>query len=282
MNKSFTFFDRSFGHVTVDDVDKDGRVYNRFMEESERFVMNLPIDEFDEEEEERSNKFGNRNNAKQHYYYLMCYLYRKILDSGYSLSDLMEPKDMNQYIVARTYFNNLLEVMEMANPDEKEYNHHAYKWIINGEDFEEPLRIIENFNEPSYRIITLDGKHFGEYLKDNKLGITISGTLFKIHEEKLSLFYTFLNELYSLRNQYKKKMYTFDKGSFERAEYNRRQLTTKVIMNSTYGLLGMSSFRYSNKWLAKSITVSGRLALKTAQFYAEKYINAVFDSAARI
>lgn len=275
MDKIFTFFDRSFGHYTIEDIDKDNRIYGRFMEESERFVENLPVDEFDDEEKERNNKFKNRNNSKQYFYYLMSYLYRKILETGFSLSDLMEPKNLKQYITTRIYFNNLIEIMEMVNPDEKEYNHHAYKWIINNEDFEENLRIIENFNEPRYRIINLNGKYFREYLLDNKIGITISGTLFKIHEEKLSLFYKFLNDLYTLRKQYKNEMYKYEKGSFERAEFNRRQLTTKVIMNSTYGLLGMSSFRYSNKWLAKSITVSGRVALKTAQYYAEKYLDTI-------
>jgi DNA polymerase elongation subunit (family B) len=78
--------------------------------------------------------------------------------------------------------------------------------------------------------------------------------------------------MYSLRKQYKKQRDEFDKLSDDYKIYDRRQFTMKVLMNSTYGLFGMSSYRYSNKWLAKSITTQGRLALKTAQFFADLYL----------
>ena len=222
--------------------------------------------------EEKENHFKNKNEAKQYYYYITSYLYKKILASGFTLEELSNPSNIEQYVISRTYFNNLIETMEMINPFDKEYNDLAYKYIINQEDLTNQIRIIENYSNPNYKIITIDGKDFPDYLKENNLGVTISGTLFKTHENELSIFYNFLNELYTLRNQYKKQMYEYPKGSAEFNEFNRRQSTTKVIMNSTYGLLGMSTFRYSNKWLAKTITTSGRLALKTAQFYAEKYL----------
>ena len=162
--------------------------------------------------------------------------------------------------------------MEICNPAEKEYNLLAYDYIINQNELNREIKIIENYNEPSYKIVSINGLDLKKYLDKNNLGITISGTLFKRHNNELSLFYNFLNELYSLRKKYKKEMFNYSVNSPEYNEYNRRQLTTKVIMNSTYGLLGMSSFRYSNKWLAKTITSSGRISLKTAQYFAEKYL----------
>lgn len=265
-NKTFAFFNKTFGKYDT----PPENAYLAFWEFSEKFVENLAAGE--EDTEEKENNFKNKNDAKQYYYYIVSYLYKKILASGYTLEELSNPKTVEQYVVSRTYFNNLIEAMETINPSDKEYNDLAYKYIINQEELSGPIRIIENYSNPNYRIITINGKDFPDYLKENKLGVTISGTLFKTHENELSIFYDFLNELYTLRNQYKKQMYTFPKGSAGFNEFNRRQSTTKVIMNSTYGLLGMSTFRYSNKWLAKTITTSGRLALKTAQFYAEKYL----------
>ena len=196
---------------------------------------------------------------------------------NHQIQELMNPENINQYTVSRVYLNNLLELLEICNPAEKEYNLLAYEYIINSNDLTGKIKIIENYNEPSYRIVEIDGSDLTQYLKEKQIGVTISGTLFKTHETELSIFYDFLNELYSLRKHYKKQMYNYVENSPEFNEFNRRQLTTKVIMNSTYGLLGMSSFRYSNKWLAKTITTSGRISLKTAQYFAEKYLDLNFS-----
>lgn len=272
LDNYFKFFDKYCGTNIYQNNAFMEKLSIRCFEEAERFVENLKEDEFDEDEELRDNKFKNKNEAKQQYYYMMIYLFDKILSSGLSLNDLMCPKNINQYVISRVYFNNLLELMEICNPAEKEYNLLAYDYIINQNELNREIKIIENYNEPSYKIVSINGLDLKKYLDKNNLGITISGTLFKRHNNELSLFYNFLNELYSLRKKYKKEMFNYSVNSPEYNEYNRRQLTTKVIMNSTYGLLGMSSFRYSNKWLAKTITSSGRISLKTAQYFAEKYL----------
>ncbi len=44
-------------------------------------------------------------------------------------------------------------------------------------------------------------------------------------------------------------------------------------MNINDGLTGMAGFRFSNKWLAKSTTISGRLALKVSQICGELYLD---------
>ena len=44
-------------------------------------------------------------------------------------------------------------------------------------------------------------------------------------------------------------------------------------MNTSYGLYGQSTFRYSNNWLAKTITTQGRLTLKISQQVAENYLS---------
>jgi hypothetical protein len=37
--------------------------------------------------------------------------------------------------------------------------------------------------------------------------------------------------------------------------------------------MGQSTFRYSDKWVAKTITVNGRLTLKISQICGEMFLN---------
>lgn len=238
------------------------------------FVKKDKIDKdngiLEENREGRSLKFANANEAIQKYFYIMMYLIQQCYNTGMKLEEFFHPQNLQQYIYSRVYFNNLIELFEMTNPKEREYNQAAYDYIINNSNNYD-LYIIENFNNPTYQIVKVDKNCLSDYLKNKKIGMTMSGTLFKVHDLELSIFYNFLNELYTLRKQYKKQMFEA-KDPNVAVEFNRKQITTKVIMNSTYGLMGMSSFRFSNIWLAKSITSSGRLALKEAQYFADKYI----------
>ena len=238
-------------------------------------IMDLVEDRVEglEDDDNETDNFSNKNKIKQQFYYILSFLYKKLIESGFTLQELLDPQNLKQYIVTRKYLNNLLNALEVIHINQKEYNQIAYDYIVNKKDLGgETLYLIENYNDPNFRIIKLPGDQLPEYLSKNNFGLTLSGTIFKIHEKHLSLFYIFLKDLYKLRKHYKNEMYKHPADSFEFAEFNRRQLTTKVLMNSTYGLLGMSGFRFSNVWLARTITISGRLALKTAQYYAENYL----------
>lgn len=220
----------------------------------------------------------NKNKVKQEVYITLMYLFTQCLKSGYTVDELFNPSNIKQYLVLRTYFNSLLELIETMHPNEKEYNPQIYKYLVNNEELDEDLLIIENYNNPSMCFRVLPGKNLQEYLKDNKYGITLSGTIFKNHENIESLFAKILNELYALRKQYKAEMYKHPEGSFDYIEFNRRQLTTKVLMNTLYGILGLNSFRYSNKWLVKTITGQGRYTLKIAQYLCEMYLRTLKEN----
>ena len=81
------------------------------------------------------------------------------------------------------------------------------------------------------------------------------------------------SHLKDLRNQYEKKRDTFDEDSDEYAFFDMRQNAIKITSNTTYGLFGMGTFRFSNKQLAKAITTQGRLTLKVAQIISDLYLN---------
>ena len=57
---------------------------------------------------------------------------------------------------------------------------------------------------------------------------------------------------------------------------NKNQNVFKRVMNTCYGLYGMSGFRYSDNWLARSITNNSLHALKIAMFKAEEYLTELY------
>jgi DNA polymerase elongation subunit (family B) len=75
-----------------------------------------------------------------------------------------------------------------------------------------------------------------------------------------------------MRKQYIAERDKHPKDSDEYNFYNARQMSTKIAMNSSYGLFGQATYRYSNNWLAKTITCQGRLTLKISQQVAESYL----------
>ena len=46
-------------------------------------------------------------------------------------------------------------------------------------------------------------------------------------------------------------------------------------MNTAYGLYGQSTFRYSNRWLAETVTLQGKMTLKIAQVFGENSLRAL-------
>lgn len=234
LEKSFKTFNSVFSHIEPNLISNNFKVsiYDRI----DKFVENIPSEPTEENDEDenkeasKSAKFANKNDAKQQLYYIFMYLTRQICRSGFTLDQLMNPSTLNEYVTSRTYFNSILELMENIHQDSREYNILAYDYLINQKDvFDHPIRIIENYNDPSYRIVSIPGDKLKDYLQEHKLGLTLTGALFKVHDEELSVFYKFLKDLYQLRKSYKEKRDTFDENSFDYGEFNRRQLAVKVI-----------------------------------------------------
>ena len=62
--------------------------------------------------------------------------------------------------------------------------------------------------------------------------------------------------------------------SNDAARYNSMQMAQKILLNSLYGALGTSSFRYFDLNLASSVTISGRQAIK----WIERKLNELIDA----
>jgi len=78
-----------------------------------------------------------------------------------------------------------------------------------------------------------------------------------------------LEELTDLRNQYKRKMASYEEGSFMYMVYNFMQMAVKVCANSLYGLFGSVTSFITLIDLALAVTTIGRGMLLQTQYKSE-------------
>lgn len=219
----------------------------------------------------------NKGDYIQNCYIILAYLIKKIENHKKSLEQLFKQETLEDYMVLKRYFLPMIDLFDDIHPNSKEYNSFCHEYLVNDslpKDVNK-LYIIEDILKPSIKIISLPIKDFENYLKEKNLILALSGCLFTKHEEKKGLFIDFLKNLKDMRNQYEKQRDQFKKGSDEYNFFDMRQKAIKVTSNTTYGLFGQSTYRFSNKHLAKSITTQGRLSLKVAQIVAEMYLESL-------
>ena len=217
----------------------------------------------------------NKTEYLQYCYLIAGYLLKKVEICGKDLDQLFNPSSIEEYILLKRYFITLIDLFDDIHPNSKEYNSFCHDYLLNDEISKEfdYLYVIEDVLQPAINIKKIDIKSFADYLKEKNLMVTLSGCLFYRPEVKEGLFIEFLKNLKDLRNQYEKKRDTFDEDSDEYAFFDMRQNAIKITSNTTYGLFGMGTFRFSNKQLAKAITTQGRLTLKVAQIISDLYLN---------
>lgn len=216
----------------------------------------------------------NKGEYVQNYYLILAYLLKKISDSKRTIQQLFNQDTVEDYLILKRYLLPAIDLFDDIHPKSKEYNSFCNEYLINNSlptDIKQ-LFIIENILQPSLRVKQILTKDFEEYLRSNNLMLSLSGCLFVKHEVKKGLFIEFLKNLKELRNSYEAEMKKYSKDSVEYSFYNMRQKAVKVTMNTTYGLFGQSTYRFSNKHLAKAITTQGRLSLKATQLIADLYL----------
>jgi len=217
----------------------------------------------------------NKNDYKQYLYFMFMSLLDKLIITGKTFDEICKPSNMSDMILLKSYLIPLIDVVVEINKV-PEYNTFSYEYIINHVDkIGESIYIIQNENEPNCNVVNLPDGSMEKFLKDNQLSINLSGALFYRNDYKFGILNQFLKERLFMRKKYKDKRDEFKPGSDEYQFYDRRQLSCKVNINSSYGLTGMSSFLFSNKQLAASTTLSGRIALKCSQAIGEMYLKSI-------
>ena len=222
---------------------------------------------------------ANKNNAYQYTYYIAAYVMSKLINECKNFDSLSHPKEYKDYIMLKIYMLSLIRIMETIHSNIDECNSFAYDRFVNyGKKYKnQNIYILENYYATDLRINQINEKDFDDYLKEKNLSLTMSGGLFFNHEQKRGLFSNWLESMAGLRDEYKntRDKYQTERGysSTEAQYYDMLQGAVKVAMNTSYGLYGLTSFRYSNSYLASAITTQGRYMLKICQQISDMYID---------
>ncbi|MBC8427303.1 MAG: hypothetical protein H8D97_00280 [Proteobacteria bacterium] len=226
-----------------------------------------------------TGNFPKKAQSKIQWYYLANKLLKQLYDSKLSLKQIMSPTCDKSSILLIKYLIPFLDMWNNVHPDRKEYNYFVYDYIFDTKENTEKnypfVYIIKDINSPGQRIEKISFENALLFTKQYSL--TITGCCFDKHEDNLGLFTETLINLKRMRKEYKDNMFKYPKGSEKANFWNSRQLSTKVAMNSIYGIMGLKTFRYSNHNLAQAVTTSGRLANKLAQYLAEQHLKEKYN-----
>tara|TARA_R110000803_G_scaffold38501_4_gene83313 strand:- start:1007 stop:2695 length:1689 start_codon:yes stop_codon:yes gene_type:complete len=112
-------------------------------------------------------------------------------------------------------------------------------------------------------------------IKQNKLSVSANGVLFRT--DKKSALSIILKKWFDERVIYKNKMKeAYQAGDSELGvKFHMKQYTQKILLNSLYGALALSSFRYGRLILAEATTLSGQRIIQESALTANRHINSV-------
>lgn len=124
-----------------------------------------------------------------------------------------------------------------------------------------------------------------EWLKGQGYGMAINGVCFSNAKE--GLFPELVRRFFDERQMFKKKMLEAKKQyeatkdpkfDTEAAKYEVYQMARKISLNSLYGAVGSSYFRYHSIRQAEAITVSGQLIIQKVKIATNAYLNALLKT----
>lgn len=138
--------------------------------------------------------------------------------------------------------------------------------------------------DKKYKVWVFEDKGFTEktrdelkrYLNDNNYSIAANGAFYR--NDIRGLIPSVLEEWFSLRQDYKATRDEWresnEEGSEEKAEYyDKLQHVHKILINSVYGVLGLSSFRFYSIFNSEAVTSTGQLLIKFTQKMGDHYYN---------
>jgi len=121
--------------------------------------------------------------------------------------------------------------------------------------------------------ITMDISNFKQYLTDNKYSIASNGVIYD--QSKDGLIKNILVKWYAERVAFKDKMKEASNRGDKKEEefYKLRQGVQKILLNSLYGVLGLSTWRFYDVDNAEAVTLTGQDIIKTSA----KYLNSMIS-----
>lgn len=122
---------------------------------------------------------------------------------------------------------------------------------------------------------------FMNFMEENNLTISSNGVLYT--NDKRGIIPEILETWFAQRVEYKNlmKQYVNDGDTEKASYYDRRQHIQKIFLNSLYGVLGLSSFRFYDVDNALAVTLSGQHVIKNSakvmNMQYEKKLNTAKD-----
>ncbi len=123
------------------------------------------------------------------------------------------------------------------------------------------------------QVASMNYREFKDYVTENNISISANGVLYR--NDKAGLIPAILSKWFDERVEYRKlaKKYGND-GNQERYEYfDRRQLIQKIMLNSLYGVLGLSVFRFYDIDNAEATTLTGQELIKFSKTITNHFYN---------
>lgn len=148
-----------------------------------------------------------------------------------------------------------------------------YNYIYHIDEFKKQEEIMLTLSDN--RTIKTTTEKFDNWIKTKKYIVTIAGTIFKSHEEELSILYEIVELMIDKRKEFKDKMFeAIEKNNDNLADrYNNIQTTYKVLTNSLYGAMSNAGFRFFSNEVAQTITKTGREISKLGSYMANEYLH---------
>ena len=131
----------------------------------------------------------------------------------------------------------------------------AIDWAVINNVQNHPIKFDNNYTKQTMNGTLLD---ILTYIQKLEPILTSSGVLFKKHKEAKNPLSDMIMGFIKQRKVYKKKMFTFPKGSADFEKYNLLQLLEKLNANATYGVLGSNVSHFYNIYIASTVTSNGR------------------------
>jgi len=128
------------------------------------------------------------------------------------------------------------------------------------------------FSEEGFKTNKLRFTHSIElrtYLKKNNLSISSNGILYSL--DKVGLIPSILKRWFAERKEFNKlkREYTESGDKNLAALYDKKQLVTKILLNSFYGVLLLKTFRFHDKDNGEAVTLTGQTVIN----FSEKAAN---------
>lgn len=141
-------------------------------------------------------------------------------------------------------------------------------------------------NNQKRKVSTIDLLALTESMEDQNLLIGGASVLFCQHDQMKNPLRDFILRQRNKRKEEKKTRDKFDKvlNPAEWQKWDIKQLNTKILQNSLYGVLGYAKFIMHNLFLAESITRMGRVIISTAACGFENFLadNIKFSTSSEI